>query len=197
MKLNRMLILLVLLALMALAACGGAAAPEPAVAEATAVVAQATAAPTNAPTEAAPTEAPTPEPTAEPPTVTPAPTAAPTAEPTKKPLPVISPDTVIGLFNQYDPDAGGDNWLMFNADGTFAGRHGPSFDTGILVTEGTYTLERDVLTLFDPEECPAGESYQLEYRNQTQVHFTVTGEVTCDYLAVDFERLPNWKHVEP
>lgn len=200
MKSIRKVALMGLIMMMALlAACGGAGgAPEPAadvatavvateavatVVEATEVVAQATAAPTDAPTTA---------PTAEP-TSTPEPTVA----PTEAPLPVISLETLIGLFNQYDYDAGGDNWLMFNEDGTFAGRHGPAFDTGVHVTEGTYTLDGDVLTLIDPEQCPTGESYRLEYRNQTQVHFTVEGEVACDYLAADFERQPNWKRVEP
>lgn len=184
--------------LLLLAACGGAPAAqvEPAAPIEVTATAAPTVEPTTAPTEAptaAPTNEPTAEPTAEPPTATP----EPTVEPTKAPLPVISPETVIGLFNQYDYEAGGENWLMFYEDGTFAGRHGPAFDTGVHVTDGTYTLEGDVLTLIDPEQCPTGESYRLEYRNQTQVHFEVVGEVTCDYLAADLERQPNWKHVEP
>lgn len=140
-----------------------------------------------------PTAAPIELPTAEPSMAT----SEPTPKPTKAPLPVISPDTVIGMFNQFDQQANGNNWLLFNADGTFTGRHGPSFDDGILVTEGTYRLEGDVLTLIDPEQCPAGESYRLEYRNQTQVHFELVGETACDYLAADFDRQPNWKRVDP
>lgn len=42
-----------------------------------------------------------------------------------------------------------------------------------------------------------GESYRLEYRNQTQMHFELVGETACDYLAADFDRQPNWKRVEP
>jgi len=184
--------------LLLLAACGGAPAAQ--VEQAAAIEVTATAAPTveptTAPTEAptaAPTNEPTAEPTAEPPTATP----EPTVEPTKAPLPVISPETVIGLFTQFDQRAGGNNWMQFNADGTFAGRHGPTFDTGVPVTEGTYTLEGDVLTLIDPDECPTGESYRLEYRTQTQVRFELAGETTCDYLAADMEVQPNWKRAEP
>lgn len=173
--------------LLLLAACGGAPSTSTAV-----PTEEPAAAPTEEPT-VAPTAESTMEPTTEPPTATP----EPTVEPTKAPLPVISPETVIGLFNQYDFEAAGENWLMFYEDGAFAGRHGPAFDTGVHVTDGTYTLEGDVLTLIDPEQCPTGESYRLEYRNQTQVHFEVVGEVTCDYLAADFERQPNWKRVEP
>lgn len=177
-------------------ACGKAAGSDatPAVAG-TEVVAQATAAlPQPSVTPPPSTEEPTAAPTAT--EVPPKATSEPTIEPTEAPLPVISLETLIGLFNQFDFEAGGNNWLWFYEDGTFAGRHGPEFDTGIHVTDGTYTLDGDVLTLVDPEQCPAGESYRLEYRNQTQVQFKVSGEVTCDYLAADFERQPNWKRVE-
>ncbi len=184
--------------LVLLVACGGAPAAQveptaaPLATATTVLIEESTTAPSVEPT-AVPTAAPTAEPTAEPLTATPEPTAA----PTQASLPVISPETVIGLFNQYDYEAGGENWLIFNVDGTFVGRHGPSFTTGILVTEGTYTLEGDVLTLIDPEQCTTGESYRLEYRTQSQVRFELAGETACDYLAADFERQPNWKQVEP
>jgi hypothetical protein len=189
--------LLLILIVMLLAACGGAATtPEAAVEPAADTAAEPTATqpPVEEPTTAL-TEEPTVAPTAEP-MDEPTATAEPTAEPTDAPLPVISPETLVGMFNQFDTEAGGNNWLLFNADGTFVGRHGPTFDTGVLVTEGTYTLEGDVLTLVDAEQCPTGESYRLAYRTQTQVHFEVAGDVTCDYLAEDTQRLPNWKRVE-
>jgi hypothetical protein len=201
MKARTALVLLSII-LAVLAACGGAAtAPEPAIVATSEVVADATAAPTEPAATPLPTEEPAAEPTAEPTaespgTVEPSPTPLPMPSPTKEPLPEISLETITGMFNQFDTEAGGNNWLLFNADGTFVGRHGPTFDTGVPVTEGTFTLEGDVLTLVDPDQCPTGESYLLAYRTQTQVHFEVVGEVTCDYLAQDTQRLPNWKRFE-
>lgn len=182
-----------------LVACGGAAnAPtEPAAADTAAEAAAPTVEPTEAPVE------PTAEPTVEPaavPTATaepsPTPTAEPTVEPTKEPPPEVSLATLVGLFTQYDDQAGGNNWLLFNEDGTFVGRHGPSFDTGVAVAEGAFTLEGNVLTLVIPESCPDGERYELRFATTTQLHWENL-DTTCNYFVEDVKRLPNWKRAEP
>ncbi|WP_374688021.1 hypothetical protein [Promineifilum sp.] len=182
MKSVAMLVVVGLL-LFVLAACGGAAsAPaEPAVADVTAEVAAPTSQPTAAPVE---------------PTAAPTATAEPTAKPTKEPPPEVSLATLVGLFTQHDDQAGGNNWLLFNEDGTVAGRHGPTFDTGLKVFEGTFSLDGNVLTLILPEECLDGERYELRFATATQLHFDVL-DTTCDAYADDFQRLPNWKRVEP
>jgi hypothetical protein len=182
--------------MMALPACGGAAsAPEPTVGAATAGAAEASAVPSEPVATPQPTEEPTLESTAESPTASPEPTAEPTAKPTKEPPPEVSPETFVGLFTQYDFEAGGNNWLLFNEDGTFVGRHGPTFETGVAVTEGTYTLEGNVLTLIMPEECPDGEVYELRFSTTEQLHFEVV-ETSCNAFADDFRRQPNWERAE-
>lgn len=181
------------LLLLVLAACGGGAnAPaEPAVADVAAEAAAPTSQPTEVPVE--PSTEPTAEPTAEP---SPTPTAEPTAKPTKEPPPEVSLATLVGLFTQYDDQAGGNNWLLFNEDGTFVGRHGPSFDTGVAVAEGTFTLEGNVLMLVIPESCPDGERYELRFATATQLHWENL-DTTCNYFVEDVKRLPNWKRAEP
>ncbi len=197
-------LILIGMMIFAMVACGGTTnAPEEPVADAMSTVAMVATAvevtaleATTPPIEPAasvppPTVEPTLEPTAEPPTATP----EPTAKPTKEPPPEISLATIAGMFTQFDVQAGGNNWLLFNEDGTFVARHGPAFDTGVAVTEGTYVLEGNVLTLVMPEECPDGERYELRFATRSQLHFDVV-DTSCNAFADDFERQPNWKHVD-
>ncbi len=180
-----------------LAACGGGAPAEPTVAPAPTEVATPTTEPAAGPTSTTgamvePTD--TPEPTVIP-EPSPTPAAEPTAKPTKEPPPEVSLETITGLFMQYDDQAGGNNWLLFNEDGAVVGRHGPTFETGTEVFQGTFALDGNVLTLILPEECPDGERYELRFATANQLHFDVL-DTTCDAFADDFRRLPNWKRAE-
>jgi hypothetical protein len=155
-----------------------------------------TQAPTIEPTTAMVTAPPTD--TSIPPTSTPE-SPTPTVElptPTKKPLPQVSLDTLLGIWTQYDNEAGGYNWLIYNDDGTYRARHGPSHETGLVVADGSFVLEGDLLTLIEPNECPGGETYKLRYINQTEMRYELV-ESTCNFLAEGFEKEPLWKQVPP
>jgi hypothetical protein len=189
---NLQTVLITVLAFAFLVGCAAPAGPAPAETQPAAD----TQAPPPAPTDTSPPPTAAPTPTAEPTGALVEPT--PTVKPTNEPLPEISLETLLGLWTQYDDDAGGYNWLAFFEDGTYQAKHGPSFETGIgiLVSEGAYLLEEDVLTIMDADECPEGETYQLSYRTSKIIRFDPLS-TTCDFLADDFEREPLWEFDGP
>jgi hypothetical protein len=129
----------------------------------------ATALPTETPIPATETPAPATE-TLTPPTETPAPTA------TYEPLPEVSLETLTGIWTHFDAQAGGNNWLILNADGSYQGKHGPTVETGVLVLEGNYRVDNNVITFTDNEDCSAGEAYDVRF-------------VTADRIAFDLKQL--------
>jgi predicted ester cyclase len=127
------------------------------------------------------------------------PPVEPVAEPTQEPLPTVSLETLLGLWTQSDPDSGGSNWLRFLEDGTWEAKHGPSFEEGVLVASGTFTLDGDKLNFIyvetpqDLPNCAQGETFQLAFSSTTRIRYEVLEG--CDLLATDFVRLPLWKYV--
>jgi hypothetical protein len=112
--------------------------------------------------------------------------------PTPEPLPELSLETLVGTWNQFDDQAGGENWFLFHEDGTYQGKHGPSPETGVLVTEGTFTLEGNVVTFFDATHCPDGESHESRYITVERIRFDLIGSTCSEPLLPE---KPIWKKV--
>jgi sugar lactone lactonase YvrE len=92
--------------------------------------------------------------------------------PTDEPLPEVSVESLTGLWTQSEGVGEGNNWLLFNADGSYEARHGPSFETGVPVLEGTYRVESGVITLLDVDECPeGGEQYDVAFITPERIRF--------------------------
>lgn len=127
------------------------------------------------------------------PTNTAAPTDVPpaTASPTSEQSPEVSREQLLGTWWQFDNQAQGNNYIIFREDGSFKGRHGPNLQAGITVSEGTFRLEQDQLTITDNADCPDGEMYQIKFTTKDHLFFKVLGS-TCDNFADDFKRQPNW-----
>lgn len=166
--------------------------------------------PAAVPATAMPTVPPAPTATTAPPTNTVAPTTAPTntpaptntvaaantptapaASPTRMPTLVVSRELLLGTWWQFDSQAQGNNHIIFKEDGTFKGRHGPSPQTGILVADGTFTLEQDELTITDKTDCPDGDTYRIKFTTKDHLFFKFLSS-TCGSTAQDFTRQPNW-----
>ncbi len=128
------------------------------------------------------------------PTDTPQPTPTPTITPTKEPPPPVSRELLVGNWYQFDLQAQGNNYLLFRENGDFQGRHGGVFPGGQLVSEGTWKLEKDELTITDNKDCPDGEFYRIKFTTKTHLYFTVLG-TTCNNFAEGFNRQRNWDRV--
>jgi steroid delta-isomerase-like uncharacterized protein len=97
------------------------------------------------------------------------------SEPTPTTLPEVTATTVVGIWANLN-DQEGNSYLILSADGTYQGKHGPSPEEGILVTEGTFTVAAGVVTFTDATFCPAGESYES--------HFLTGGRIRFDVIEV-------------
>lgn len=120
--------------------------------------------------------------------------AAPTTTPTPEPPPAVALDLLLGTWTQFDTQAQGNNFIIFRPDGSFRARHGPNVENSTVVSNGTFNLQGDELTITDNKDCPNGERYRIKFTTQTHLFFTVL-DSTCNNFADDFRRQPNWDRV--
>lgn len=95
-----------------------------------------------------------------------------TPEPTAVPLPEVTATTIVGIWANLN-DREGNSYLILNVDGTYQGKHGPSPESGTLVTEGTYSVADGVITFIDMTYCPAGEAYNVRFITADRLRFDV------------------------
>lgn len=162
----------------------------------------------NAPTPTPEPPSPVPATTQPPaPTATPAPTStpAPTVKPSSTPLPsptataMLDAQDFYGTWTVFDKEAGGPDFLTFNADGTFKANHG--LDQGQLLHEGNYTLEGNKITFLSWWYCDADQqvgSYLIKlYPDKSSIRFFPVDE-PCEDRANDFtNRIILWDRFVP
>lgn len=140
--------------------------------------------------QTAPTVAPTTLQTQASLTVVPTNLPAATASATEAPLPQVSSETFIGTWVQFDPSFGGNNYLIYSADGTYEVQYGPQLP-GVLASKGKLMLEQDVVTLYNDQHCPTGEKYRITFIAQQAIRYDLV-ETKCDFMAENMEKLPRW-----
>lgn len=132
-------------------------------------------------------------------------TLAPTVKPSSTPRPsptataMLDPQEFYGTWTVFDRDAGGPNFLTFNADGTFVASHG--LDMGQTLHKGTYTLEGNAITFESWWYCDADKqvaTYLIHlYDDKKSVRFLPVEE-PCEDRAYDFtNRIILWDRFVP
>lgn len=124
-----------------------------------------------------------------------------TASPTlaASPTAALDPQDFYGTWTIFDREAGGPNFLTFNADGTLTATHGPNQSQSL--HQGTYQLEGNELTFVnwwycEPEQQTGVYRIQL-YPDKQSVRFFPVDD-PCEERVYDFtNRIIKWNRFVP